>query len=154
MPSRSKSGRRGGDPDEEDEEVVTVSSDSDESESEAERGAEADDDDDEYVADSGDEGGVEDEAGKGGDSDTGDGGRLLRGGRSGVAEPDEERKSQNVDALVRYALARPFGPCMRVCGGVVTHFSGFLGFACLFHLDFDGDDSALTRLVDECPELF
>ncbi|CAM0943959.1 unnamed protein product [Alopecurus aequalis] len=99
MPSRSRRDRHGGDSDEE--EVVTVSSDADESESEAEGGAEADDDDDEYVADSCDEGGVEDEAEEGGDSDAGDGGRLLRGGRRGVVEPDEDRKSQNVDALVR-----------------------------------------------------
>ena len=108
MPSRSKCARRGSDADsEEEEEVVAVSSDS---ESEAERGAEADDDDEEYVADSCDEGGVEDGAEEAGDSDAGDGGRLLRGGRRGVAEPDEDRKSQNVDALVRYAVARPFRP--------------------------------------------
>ncbi|KAM0895635.1 hypothetical protein ACQ4PT_023723 [Festuca glaucescens] len=100
MPSRSRCGRHGGDADDDDYEVVTVSSDPDESESEAERGAEADDDD-EYVADSSDGGGVEDEAEEGGDSDNGDGGRLFRGRQRGVEEPDEERKSQNVDALVR-----------------------------------------------------
>ncbi|KAM0926961.1 hypothetical protein ACQ4PT_003108 [Festuca glaucescens] len=101
MPSRSRCGRGGGDADDDDDyEVVTVSSDPDESESEPERGADADDDD-EYVADSSDGGGVEDEAEEGGDSYNGDGGRLLRGGRRGVEEPDEERKSQNVDALVR-----------------------------------------------------
>jgi DNA repair and recombination RAD54-like protein len=118
MPSRSRCGRRGADAD--DDEVVTVSSDPDESESEPERGAEADDDDDEYVADSSDGGGVEDEAEEGGDSDNGDGGPLLRGGRRGVEEPDEERKSQNVDALVRYALARPFRPmCVSVSWWII-----------------------------------
>ncbi|KAM3243970.1 hypothetical protein ACQJBY_055722 [Aegilops geniculata] len=105
MPSRSKRDRRGSDSEEEEEEeVVTLSSDPDESESEAERAAEASDDgDDEYVADSSDAGGVEDEAEEGGDIDDGDGdgGRPVRGGRRGAAEPDEERKSQNVDALVR-----------------------------------------------------
>ncbi|CAN6245995.1 unnamed protein product [Urochloa humidicola] len=103
MPSRSKHNR------EEEEEIVAVSSDPDESESEAERGAEADDDDDEYVGESSDAGGGDEaeergssDSGEGGDGGGhGDGGRPLQGGRRGVMAPDRERKSQNVDALVR-----------------------------------------------------
>ena len=79
---------------------------------------------DEYVADSSDAGGVEDEAEEGGDSDDGggDGGRPVRGGRRGAAEPDEERKSQNVDALVRYSPARPSRPmCACPCCALVVY---------------------------------
>nr|CAB3451170.1 unnamed protein product [Digitaria exilis] len=111
MPSRSKRNRLGLDGEEEEDEIVAISSDSDESESEAERGAEEDDDDGEYVGESSDAGGGGDEGeeqgssdsgGKGGDGDgRGDGGRPLPGGRRGVMAPDRERKSQNVDALVR-----------------------------------------------------
>ncbi|XP_066319606.1 DNA repair and recombination protein RAD54-like isoform X1 [Miscanthus floridulus] len=109
MPSRSQYNRRGSDGDED--EIVAVSSDSEESESEANRGAEADDDD-EYVGESSDAGGG-DEAEEAGSSDCGEGGdvdgddhdghgkRPLRGLRRGAAAPDKERKSQNVDALVR-----------------------------------------------------
>ncbi|CAL4967142.1 unnamed protein product [Urochloa decumbens] len=105
MPPRSKQNRLGLDGEEE-EEIVAVSSDPDESGSEAERGAEADDDDEEYVGESSDAGGG-DEAEERGSSDGGDGGghgdggRPLQGGRRGVMAPDRERKSQNVDALVR-----------------------------------------------------
>ncbi|OEL32000.1 DNA repair and recombination protein RAD54 [Dichanthelium oligosanthes] len=107
MPSRSKHSRL--DLDGEEEEIVAISSEPDESESEAERGAEADDDDDEYVGESSDAGGCDEaegqgssDSGEGGDGDGhGDGGRPLRGGRRGVMAPDRERKSQNVDALVR-----------------------------------------------------
>lgn len=116
MPSRSQYNRRGSDGDEDEDEIVAVSSDSEESESEGNRGAEADDDDDEYVGESSDAGGG-DEAEEAGSSDCGEGGdgdgddhdghgrRPLRGLRRGVAAPDKERKSQNVDALVRYALS-------------------------------------------------
>jgi len=120
MPSRSQYNRRGSDGDED--EIVAVSSDSEESESEANRGAEADDDDaDEYVGESSDAGGG-DEAEEAGSSDCGEGGdvdgddhdghgkRPLRGLRRGAAAPDKERKSQNVDALVRYALTPSHQP--------------------------------------------
>jgi DNA repair and recombination RAD54-like protein len=117
MPSRSQYNRRGSDGDED--EIVAVSSDSEESESEANRGAEADDD--EYVGESSDAGGG-DEAEEAGSSDCGEGGdvdgddhdghgrRPLRGLRRGAAAPDKERKSQNVDALVRYALTPSHQP--------------------------------------------
>jgi len=117
MPSRSQYNRRGSDRDED--EIVAVSSDSEESESEANRGAEADDDDDdEYVGESSDAGGG-DEAEEAGSSEGGDvdgddhdghGKRPLRGLRRGAAAPDKERKSQNVDALVRYALTPSHQP--------------------------------------------
>ncbi|KAK3155362.1 hypothetical protein QOZ80_2BG0202260 [Eleusine coracana subsp. coracana] len=107
MPSRSKYNRLGSDGEEEEEGIVAVSSDTDESESEADHAAGVDDDD-EYVesSDAGDGDDVEEggnsDSGEGGDGDgKTDGGRPLRGGRRGVAAPDEERKSQNVDALVR-----------------------------------------------------
>ncbi|XP_025823979.1 DNA repair and recombination protein RAD54 isoform X2 [Panicum hallii] len=108
MPSRSKRNRLGldGEEEEEEEEIATIQSDPNDSESEAERGAEADDDDDEYVGESSDAGGG-DEAEERGSSDSanggghGDGGKPLRSGRRGVMAPDRERKSQNVDALVR-----------------------------------------------------
>jgi len=125
MPSRSQYNRRGSDGDED--EIVAVSSDSEESESEANRGAEADDDDDdEYVGESSDAGGG-DEAEEAGRSDCGEGGdvdgddhdghgkRPLRGLRRGAAAPDKERKSQNVDALVRYALTPPADCRLRDC---------------------------------------
>lgn len=108
MPSRSKCNRRDSDGEEEDG-IVAVSSDPDESEPEADRGAEADDEDAEYVGESSDAGSGDD-AEEGGSSDSGVGrdgdghghrGRSLRGLRRGVAAPDEDRKSQNVDALVR-----------------------------------------------------
>ena len=114
MPSRSKRNRLGLDgEDEGEEEIAATSSDPDDSESEAERGAEADDGDDEYVGESSDAGGG-DGAEERGSSDSGDGGgrgdggKPLRSGRRGVAAPDSERKSQNVDALVRYALMPSF----------------------------------------------
>ncbi|WVZ73525.1 hypothetical protein U9M48_021822, partial [Paspalum notatum var. saurae] len=106
MPSRSKYSRRGSDGEDEEDGTVALSSDPDESDSEVDRGAEADDDDDEYVGESSDAGG-RDEAEEGGSSDGGDGdghrnsGRTLPGLRRGVAVPDKEMKSQNVDALVR-----------------------------------------------------
>lgn len=118
MPSRSQYNRRGSDGDEDEDEIVAVSSDLEESESEANRGAEADDDD-EYVGESSDAGGG-DEAEEAGSSDCGEGGdgsghdghgrRPLRVLRRGVAAPDKERKSQNVDALVRYALTPSHQP--------------------------------------------
>ncbi|RLN09840.1 DNA repair and recombination protein RAD54 [Panicum miliaceum] len=105
MPSRSKRNRLGLDGEEEEEEgIAAIPSDPDDSE--AERGAEADDGDDEYVGESSDAGGG-DEAEERGSSDNGDGGghgdggKPLRSGRRGVMAPDRERKSQNVDALVR-----------------------------------------------------
>ncbi|GJM86938.1 hypothetical protein PR202_ga02842 [Eleusine coracana subsp. coracana] len=113
MPSKSKYNRLGSDGEEEEEGIVAVSSDTDESESEADRAAgvddDDDDDDDEYVEESSDVGGGDymeeggsSDSGEGGDGDgKADGGRPLRGGRRGVAAPDKERKSQNVDALVR-----------------------------------------------------
>ncbi|AQK75165.1 DNA repair and recombination protein RAD54 [Zea mays] len=106
MPSRSQYDRRGSDGDED--EIISVPSDLEESESEANRGAEADDD--EYVGESSDASGG-DEAEEGGSSDCGEGWdgddhggnvrRPLRGLQRGVAAPDKEMKSQNVDALVR-----------------------------------------------------
>ncbi|KAL6912084.1 hypothetical protein ACP4OV_000889 [Aristida adscensionis] len=111
MPPRSKYSCLGSDGEEEEEEdgVIAVSSDPDESDSEADRGAGAGDDDDEYVGESSDAG-AGDGADEGGSSGSGSGGgeggdrgggRPSRGGRRGVTAPDRERKSQNVDALVR-----------------------------------------------------
>jgi DNA repair and recombination protein RAD54 and RAD54-like protein len=115
MPSRSQYDRRGSDGDED--EIISVPSDLEESESEANRGAEADDD--EYVGESSDASGG-DEAEEGGSSDCGEGWdgddhggnvrRPLRGLQRGVAAPDKEMKSQNVDALVRYALTPSHQP--------------------------------------------
>ncbi|KAJ1256270.1 hypothetical protein BS78_K054500 [Paspalum vaginatum] len=102
MPSRNKYSRRGNDGEDEEDGIVALSSDPDESDSEADRGAEADDDD-EYVGESSDSGGRE-EAEEGGSSDRdghGNSVRPLPGLRRGVTVPDKERKSQNVDALVR-----------------------------------------------------
>jgi DNA repair and recombination protein RAD54 and RAD54-like protein len=121
MLSRSKYSRPGSEAEEEG--MVDVSSDSDDSESEADRAAGAEDDDnDEYVGESSDAGDGDDvgeagstDSGEGGDGDgQGDGRLASRGGRRRVAEPDKERKSQNVDALVRYDPTRPFRPARLV----------------------------------------
>ncbi|XP_062221914.1 DNA repair and recombination protein RAD54 [Phragmites australis] len=105
MPSRRKYNRPRSDVEEE--EIAAISSDPDESGLEAERGAGADDDDEEYVEESSDAGtgdgaeeGCSSDSSEGCDGDRG-GGRPLRAGRRGVTAPDKERKSQNVDALVR-----------------------------------------------------
>uniref|UniRef100_A0A0D9VLE4 DNA repair and recombination protein RAD54 n=1 Tax=Leersia perrieri TaxID=77586 RepID=A0A0D9VLE4_9ORYZ len=90
---------------EEEEEIVAVSSDADESESESEVGSGAEEDDDEYVAESSDAAGGsgdgDEEVGGGDIGDGEDGGRRVRSVRRGVTTPDQEIKSQNVDALVR-----------------------------------------------------
>ncbi|BAF10121.2 Os02g0762800 [Oryza sativa Japonica Group] len=114
MPSTSKCNRisRVAD-EEEEEEIVAVSSDADESESESEVGSGAEEEDDDYVGESSDSAGGSgsgsgdgDGDEEGGRSDIGDGegeggGRRVRSACRGVRANDRERKSQNVDALVR-----------------------------------------------------
>uniref|UniRef100_J3LHD5 DNA repair and recombination protein RAD54 n=2 Tax=Oryza brachyantha TaxID=4533 RepID=J3LHD5_ORYBR len=108
MPSRSKCNRVA-DEEEEDEEIVAVSSDADESEPESAVGSgaeeEEEEDDDDYVGESSDAGGGsgdgDEEGGSGDIGDGEDGGGRVRSARRGVTAPDLERKSQNVDALVR-----------------------------------------------------
>jgi DNA repair and recombination protein RAD54 and RAD54-like protein len=122
MSSRSKYSRLGSEAEEEEEAMVDVSSDSDDSESEADRAAGADEGDDEYVGESSDAGDGDDvegvgstDSGEGGDGDgQGDVRQASWGGRRRVAAPDKERKSQNVDALVRYDPTRPFRPARLV----------------------------------------
>ncbi|EEC74047.1 hypothetical protein OsI_09041 [Oryza sativa Indica Group] len=114
MPSTSKCNRisRVAD-EEEEEEIVAVSSDADESESESEVGSGAEEEDDDYVGESSDaaggsgsgsgDGDGDEEGGRGdiGDGEGEGGGRRVRSACRGVRANDRERKSQNVDALVR-----------------------------------------------------
>uniref|UniRef100_A0A0E0CRV4 DNA repair and recombination protein RAD54 n=1 Tax=Oryza meridionalis TaxID=40149 RepID=A0A0E0CRV4_9ORYZ len=109
MPSRSKCNRISrvaDEEEEEEEEIVAVSSDADESESESEVGSGAEEDDD-YVGESSDaaggsgDGDGDEEGGRGDIGDGEGGGRRVRSACRGVRAPDRERKSQNVDALVR-----------------------------------------------------